>query len=92
MTSKEIPASFEMPAEFKATFINMTNYLNAEATAADEDSDAAEIVTGSNRGIKLETLRGLDKDLAYNFGASIGEMANAWHFKRMPLENFVTEL
>lgn len=40
----------------------MTNYLNAEATAADEDPDAAEIVTGNNRGIKLETLRGLDKD------------------------------
>ena len=56
------PASFEMPAESKATFINMTNYLNAEATAADEDPDAAEIVTGNNRGIKLETLRGLDKD------------------------------
>ena len=56
------PASFEMPAESKATFINMTNYLNAEATAADEDPDAAETVTGNNRGIKLETLRGLDKD------------------------------
>ncbi|MBQ8986369.1 MAG: glycoside hydrolase family 3 C-terminal domain-containing protein [Lachnospiraceae bacterium] len=56
------PASFEMPEESKATFINMTNYLNAEATAADEDPNAAEIVTGNNQGIKLETLRGLEKD------------------------------
>ena len=56
------PASYEMPAASKATFIQMDNYLNAEATAKDEDPNAEPIVTGKNQGIKLATLRGLDKD------------------------------
>ena len=56
------PVSYEMPAESKATFIQMDNYLNAEATAKDEDPNAAPVVTGKKQGIKLETLRGLDKN------------------------------
>ena len=56
------PASTEMSAEAKDGFYNITNYLTAEATAADEDPNAAAITTGAAQGIKLESLRGLDKD------------------------------
>lgn len=56
------PADFEMPAESKDTFYNISNYLTAEATAMDEDPDAGEVTVGKNQKIKLETLRGLDKD------------------------------
>ena len=56
------PSNFEMSAESKATFVNISNYLTAEGTAADEDPNAPAVVVGNNQGIKLETLRGLDKD------------------------------
>ena len=56
------PSNFEMSAESKATFVNISNYLTAEGTAADEDPNAPAVVTGNNQGIKLETLRGVDKD------------------------------
>ncbi len=56
------PASYEMSAEAKETFYNNSNYLTAEATAADEDPDAEPITTGADNGLKLEDMRGLDKD------------------------------
>ena len=56
------PASYEMPAEAKASFYNISNYLTAEATAADEDPDAAPITTGAANGLKVADMRGLDKD------------------------------
>ena len=56
------PASYEMPAEAKASFYNISNYLTAEATAADEDPDAAAITTGAANGLKVADMRGLDKD------------------------------
>ena len=56
------PASMEMADEYKDTFYNISNYLTAEATAADEDPDAAAVTTGASQGIELATLRGLDKD------------------------------
>ena len=56
------PAVFEMSEQSKSTFYNMTNYLTAEATAMDEDPDAPEVVTGKNSGMKLEAMRGLEKD------------------------------
>ena len=56
------PTDFELPADQKDTFYNISNYLTAEATAMDEDPDAPEVVTGANHGIKLEAMRGLPKD------------------------------
>ena len=56
------PTDFELPADQKATFYNISNYLTAEATALDEDPDAADVTTGANSGIKLEAMRDLDKD------------------------------
>ena len=56
------PASMEMPDEAKKTFYNNSNYLTDEATAADEDPDAAEVTTGASNGIKLVDMRGLDRD------------------------------
>ena len=56
------PASFEMSPEAKADFYNKDNYLTAEATAADEDPSAPDVVTGNQQGIQLESLRGLPKD------------------------------
>ncbi len=56
------PASTELPDQYKSTFYNISNYLTAEATAADEDPDAPEITTGAKNGIKLKDLRGLDKN------------------------------
>jgi beta-glucosidase len=56
------PASMEMAADAKATFYNISNYLTAEATAADEDPNAAEVTTGAASSLKLKDLRGLSKD------------------------------
>ena len=56
------PASTEMAADAKATFYNISNYLTAEATAADEDPNAAAITTGASNGLKLVDMRGLEKD------------------------------
>ena len=56
------PSNFEMSEEAKASFYNISNYLTAEATAADEDPDAAAVTTGADNGIRLADLRGLDKD------------------------------
>ena len=56
------PASYEMDDEHKATFYNISNYLSADATAADEDPDAAAVTTGASSSITLADLRGLDKD------------------------------
>jgi beta-glucosidase len=56
------PTNFTMDAESKATFYNISNYLTAEATAADEDPDAQPITTGSGGKIQLKELRGLDYD------------------------------
>ena len=56
------PASFEMSEDAKATFYNISNYLTAEATAADEDPNAAAVTTGADNGLKLVDMRGLDKN------------------------------
>ncbi|MBQ9421348.1 MAG: glycoside hydrolase family 3 C-terminal domain-containing protein [Lachnospiraceae bacterium] len=56
------PASYEMPADAKATFYNISNYLTPEATAMDEDPNAPEVITGASNGLKLVDMRGLDKD------------------------------
>ena len=56
------PTDFELPADQKATFYNISNYLTAEATAQDEDPNAPDVVTGNNTGIKLVSMRGLDKN------------------------------
>ena len=56
------PSNMEMPADAKATFYNISNYLTAEATAADEDPDAAAVTTGAANGLKLADMRGLEKD------------------------------
>ena len=56
------PASMEMSADAKATFYNISNYLTAEATAADEDPNAAAVTTGASNGLKLADMRGLEKD------------------------------
>ena len=56
------PASYEMAADAKASFYNISNYLTAQATAADEDPDAAAVTTGAANGLKLVDLRGLAKD------------------------------
>ena len=56
------PSSFEMAADAKAGFYNISNYLTAEATAADEDPDAAAVTTGAAGSLKLADMRGLAKD------------------------------
>ena len=56
------PASFEISADAKAGFYNISNYLTAEATAADEDPNAAAVTTGASNGLKLVDMRGLEKD------------------------------
>ncbi len=56
------PASYELSAEAKATFYNNSNYLTAEATAKDEDANAADITTGAANGLKLVDMKGLDKN------------------------------
>ena len=58
----QAPASYEMAADAKASFYNISNYLTAQATAADEDPDAAAVTTGAANGLKLVDLRGLAKD------------------------------
>ena len=56
------PASFEMAEDAKAGFYNISNYLTAEATAADEDPNAAAVTTGADNGLKLIDMRGLEKN------------------------------
>ena len=56
------PASMDMNDTAKESFYNVTNYLTAEATAADEDPDAEPITTGAATELKLKDLRGLDYD------------------------------
>ena len=56
------PASFEMSEDSKASFYNISNYLTAEATAADEDPDAEAVVTGASNNLKLKDMVGLAKD------------------------------
>ena len=50
-----------MSAAAKADFYNISNYLTPEATAADEDPNAAAVTTGAATNLKLADLRGLDK-------------------------------
>ncbi len=56
------PKSYEMAADAKASFYNISNYLSAEATAADEDANAEAVTTGAETTLKLADLRGLDKN------------------------------
>jgi beta-glucosidase len=56
------PTSYEMSADAKATFYNISNYLSPEATAADEDPNAEAVTTGAASTLKLADLRGLAKD------------------------------
>lgn len=56
------PTSYSLSEEAKSTFYNNSNYLTAEATAADEDPDAVAPTTGADNGIALASLRGLDYD------------------------------
>ncbi len=56
------PASFEMSADAKASFYNISNYLTPEATAMDEDPNAEAITTGASNGLRLADVRGLAKD------------------------------
>lgn len=56
------PTSYSMSADAKASFLNVSNYLTAEATAADEDPNAEPITTGEAVTLKLKELRGLDYD------------------------------
>ena len=56
------PASYEISADAKASFYNISNYLTPEATAADEDPNAAAVTTGASNGLKLVDMRGLEKD------------------------------
>ena len=56
------PTNFSMSAESKASFYNINNYLTAEATAMDEDPNAAPITTGAKNGLQLKDLRGLAYD------------------------------
>ncbi|MCQ2442480.1 MAG: glycoside hydrolase family 3 C-terminal domain-containing protein [Oscillospiraceae bacterium] len=60
------PASRTMSDEAKATFFNISNYLTAEATAADEAAHGftdEPVTTGSTAtSLKLVDLRGLDYD------------------------------
>ena len=56
------PTDFELAADKKATFYNISNYLTAEATAMDEDASAEAITTGAKNGLTLKDVRGLDKN------------------------------
>ena len=56
------PAGYEMAEDAKANFYNISNYLTAEATAADEDPGAGTVTTGAANGLKLADMRGLEKD------------------------------
>ncbi|MCD8342170.1 MAG: glycoside hydrolase family 3 C-terminal domain-containing protein [Clostridiales bacterium] len=56
------PTSYSMSDEAKEGFYNVTNYLTAEATAADEDADAEYPTWGADNGVELVDLRGLDYD------------------------------
>lgn len=56
------PSSYEMSASAMSGFYNISNYLTAEATAADEDANAAAVTTGASNGVKLVDMRGLAKD------------------------------
>ncbi len=56
------PTDYNMTDEAKASFYNISNYLTPEATAADEDPNAAAITTGADNGIKLKDMVGIDKD------------------------------
>ncbi|MCC8065007.1 MAG: glycoside hydrolase family 3 C-terminal domain-containing protein [Clostridiales bacterium] len=56
------PTSYSMSDEAKEGFYNVSNYLTAEATAADEDADAEYPTWGADNGVELVDLRGLDYD------------------------------
>ncbi|MBQ9521720.1 MAG: glycoside hydrolase family 3 C-terminal domain-containing protein [Oscillospiraceae bacterium] len=56
------PMDFELSADKKDTFYNISNYLTAEATAMDENPDAEPVTTGAKNGLTLTDVRGLDKD------------------------------
>ncbi|RKM63167.1 beta-glucosidase [Butyrivibrio sp. XB500-5] len=56
------PASYEMSADAKSTFYNISNYLTPEATAQDEDPAAQAIKTGASTTLKLADLRGADRN------------------------------
>ncbi|WP_029233227.1 glycoside hydrolase family 3 N-terminal domain-containing protein [Butyrivibrio sp. VCB2006] len=56
------PTDYNMPADAKATFYNISNYLTPEATAADEDPNAAAVTTGATTSLTLKDLRGVAKD------------------------------
>ncbi|RKM55875.1 beta-glucosidase [Butyrivibrio sp. X503] len=56
------PASYEMSADAKSTFYNISNYLTPEATAQDEDPAAQAIKTGATTTLKLADLRGADRN------------------------------
>ena len=59
------PASLTMSADDKANFYNNSNYLTAEAVAADEERmfpDAVAPTTGKSGSLKLIDLRGADYD------------------------------
>lgn len=56
------PTNFSMSAEAKAGFYNISNYLTAESTAADEDPNAQPVTTGASNGLLLKDLRGLAYD------------------------------
>ncbi len=61
-TATAVPSSYEMSAEAKSTFYNISNYLTAEATAADEEPNAAAITTGASNGLQLIDMVGVAKD------------------------------
>lgn len=52
------PTDFELPEEYKAVYVNNTNYKEADYNS---DSDAMP-TTGAKNGVKLKDLRGLDYD------------------------------
>lgn len=59
------PTNFSMAAESKASFYNNSNYLTAEATAADEAANgftSDPVTTGKSSSLKLAALRGLAYD------------------------------
>lgn len=56
------PTSYDMSAEAKSTFYNISNYLTPEATAQDEDPNAAAVTTGASTTLKLADLRGIEKN------------------------------
>lgn len=72
------PADYNMSDEARASFYNITNYLTAEATAADEPADAAPVTTGASTSLKLKDLRGLSYD-----DAQWDELLNALTIEEM---------